>query len=172
MNYCRRCGAKLTSSDTHVFVCANNHTIYANASPCTAVIIINSQGEVLTITRSVDPGKGKLDLPGGFCDGAETLEACAYRELEEETGITPQQITPLIYFSSGNDRYNYADEEITALTAIFTAHCNDDVTLKPGDDAQAVTFIPIDRLDPNDFCFDSLQAIIPLIKQTFKETAL
>lgn len=50
-----------------------------------AVVICN--GHFLAIKRKFNPGKGKWALPGGFLDQAETIEACALRELKEETSI-------------------------------------------------------------------------------------
>ncbi len=40
------------------------------------------KGEVLFMFR-----RGKWDLPKGKLDPGETLEACALREVEEETGV-------------------------------------------------------------------------------------
>lgn len=71
MNYCRRCGHTLTNVERHVYQCDNGHTLFANASPAVGVLFMNNEKEVLIATRSIDPGKGNLDMPGGFCDGAE-----------------------------------------------------------------------------------------------------
>lgn len=45
-------------------------------------LVRNDQGELLMIFR-----RGKWDLPKGKLDDGETLESCAVREVEEETGI-------------------------------------------------------------------------------------
>lgn len=45
-------------------------------------LIINENKEVLLIFR-----RGKWDLPKGKLDKGETLEECALREVEEETGL-------------------------------------------------------------------------------------
>lgn len=45
-------------------------------------VVTNPAGEVLLIFR-----KGKWDLPKGKLDDGETIEACALREVSEETGL-------------------------------------------------------------------------------------
>lgn len=46
-------------------------------------IVQNAGKEILFIFR-----RGKWDLPKGKLEKKETLEQCAYREIEEETGLT------------------------------------------------------------------------------------
>jgi ADP-ribose pyrophosphatase YjhB (NUDIX family) len=45
-------------------------------------LVLNEKGEVLFMFR-----RGKWDLPKGKVDAGETLEDCALREVEEETGV-------------------------------------------------------------------------------------
>ena len=42
---------------------------------------------VLLIERGEEPNRGAWALPGGFLRPDETVEACAVRELQEETGV-------------------------------------------------------------------------------------
>jgi len=44
-------------------------------------LVTNENNELLMIFR-----RGKWDLPKGKADEGETVEACALREVEEETG--------------------------------------------------------------------------------------
>ena len=46
-------------------------------------IVENEEGKILFMFR-----RGKWDLPKGKCDEGETIEECAVREVEEETGLT------------------------------------------------------------------------------------
>jgi 8-oxo-dGTP pyrophosphatase MutT (NUDIX family) len=50
-------------------------------------LVENDRREVLFIFR-----RGKWDLPKGKLDGGETLEQCAIREVEEETGVRQLQL--------------------------------------------------------------------------------
>jgi len=51
-------------------------------------LVQNEKKEILIIHR-----RGKWDLPKGKLDAGETLEACAVREVEEETGLKNVQLT-------------------------------------------------------------------------------
>ena len=46
-------------------------------------VVLNDEEDILMIFR-----RGKWDLPKGKLDKGETLEQCAVREVEEETGLT------------------------------------------------------------------------------------
>ncbi len=50
-------------------------------------LVLNEKNEILMIFR-----RGKWDLPKGKLDKGETLEACAVREVEEETGMKNIQL--------------------------------------------------------------------------------
>ena len=50
-------------------------------------VVVRSGSEVLLVRRGGEPFKGCWALPGGFMEMDETIEHCAVRELEEETGL-------------------------------------------------------------------------------------
>ena len=50
-------------------------------------LVLNEDGEILFIFR-----RGKWDLPKGKLDEGETLETCAVREVQEETGLKNVQM--------------------------------------------------------------------------------
>lgn len=66
------------------------------------VIIVynNEENEILMCERKKEPYKGMLNLVGGKVENDETELDAAYRELQEETGITSQDIIlkPLMNF--------------------------------------------------------------------------
>lgn len=54
-------------------------------------LVENEKGEYLLIHR-----RGKWDLPKGKLDPGETIEQCAVREVEEETGLQQPELKQLI----------------------------------------------------------------------------
>lgn len=58
------------------------------------VVLTLRDGELcaLLIRRGVEPYAGKLALPGGFTGPDEDIEAAAYRELQEEVGVGPEDV--------------------------------------------------------------------------------
>lgn len=56
------------------------------------LVVINAEGLVLAGLRNHASGNPAWQLPQGGIDRQERLLAAAYRELEEETGLTPMQV--------------------------------------------------------------------------------
>jgi 8-oxo-dGTP pyrophosphatase MutT (NUDIX family) len=54
-------------------------------------LVINEQGDILFILR-----RSKWDLPKGKLEAGESIETCAVREVEEETGVNPVSITKFL----------------------------------------------------------------------------
>ena len=75
--------------------CGYEH--FPNIAPCTLVLV--ARGEELLLIRKPEWPKGYYSLPSGFCEFGESLEECARREVEEETGI---RVTDLRYVASQN----------------------------------------------------------------------
>lgn len=64
------------------------------------LVLDELEKNVLTIYRTKSPYKGLYNFPGGKVDLGEVFLKSAYRELEEETGITKRDIklVPFIDF--------------------------------------------------------------------------
>jgi NAD+ diphosphatase len=164
MNYCRRCGAKLTLLHDHVYTCDNGHTIYNNASPASCLWVVNDKNEVLVAIRGHEPGIGKLDAPGGFSDGAETFEDSLARELQEEVGLTPDDYTKPKYLLSALDKYMYAGEQLDVLSGAYWARLIRDPQIVPADDVAEAYFIAIKDIDPAMIYFDATRAAFLALK--------
>lgn len=65
----------------------------------TTEVIAVRKGKILLIKRNTDPQKGWWSLVGGYVDWEETVEECAKREFEEETGLQVKTIRFLGVYS-------------------------------------------------------------------------
>lgn len=157
MNFCRRCGAVLTQDQGHVYKCANGHTLYLNSSPAVGIFLVNDADEVVVVIRRIEPGKGRFDSPGGFCDGNETLEQAIAREVQEEIGIAPDAYDPPQFIASGIDLYNFGGETVNVISSIFWARFHTGLEFKPQDDVASVTLFPLKDLNPADFYFPAVR---------------
>ena len=72
-------------------VCAACGTIaYRNPLPVAVALlpVFDARGTgLVVITRTIEPQRGGVALPGGFVDLGETWQKAVVRELKEETGI-------------------------------------------------------------------------------------
>lgn len=168
MNFCRRCGVKLTHVKGPRYGCQRGHAIFNNANPAVALAIINDKNEVLILERAVEPGKGMWDLPGGFCDGAESFEAAAEREVAEETGLSAEDYTVPEFVLTGVDSYDYGGELLPVLDGVFMAHMRSGKRPVAADDAAAALWVPLDKLDLGKVAFPSVRAGLAHIIKTRK----
>jgi ADP-ribose pyrophosphatase YjhB (NUDIX family) len=101
---------------------------YPHPAVTTDVVIFTIQDEdlkVLLIRRASDPFRDIWALPGGFIEIDEDLEACALRELAEETGVTGVYLEQL---------YTFGDPKRDSRERIITV--------------AYYALVPIDRLHP------------------------
>ena len=63
--------------------------------PCVGVMLVNAEGRVF-VGQRIDSKEGDAwQMPQGWIDEGEELHPAALRELEEETGVTPDLVTIL-----------------------------------------------------------------------------
>ena len=117
---------------------------YPKPSLTADILIFRKTGEeihLLMIRRKGHPYLGCLALPGGFAESQEAIETSAGRELQEETGLTGQELKLVgVYSRPGRDPRGWT------VSVAFAAVVDGDL-LKPvaGDDAASVHWIPLCR---------------------------
>jgi len=66
-----------------------------------AMLAFDENNQVILVKQHRFPHGYVLEIPAGTLEKGEDIKACAFRELEEETGYEAKKMTPLItYFPS------------------------------------------------------------------------
>ena len=124
-NYCPRCSsASIAVHMKNAIACSACGYVYFHNSAAAVAGIIEIDGSILLLKRAHEPRIGCLDLPGGFVDYGESLDAALVREVREECNLP---IVDIRYFGSFPNTYHY--REVTYLTADAVFLC------RPADDA-------------------------------------
>ena len=77
-------------------------------------LVTNPQGQILWIFR-----RGFWDLPKGKLDEGETIQTCAVREVEEETGIKNIRLHELLKFTNHIYFDTHLNQEVVKRTYWF-----------------------------------------------------
>ncbi|MDQ5851357.1 MAG: NUDIX hydrolase, partial [Chloroflexota bacterium] len=100
-------------------------------------VLIERDGALLLVRRSIDPGRGLWCFPGGFVDFGEDPVAAAMRECREETGLNVRGLRLL------DVSFNGRVIVITYLTGVFSPP-----EPVPGDDADLIEWFSPSELPP------------------------
>ena len=88
------------------------------------IVVFNKEKDaVLFCKRQTEPYKGRYNFVGGKVEPGEDSEKAAYRELQEETGITRKQIR---LFRLMDIRYYFQDFDLE----LYVGKLDDDVLLR------------------------------------------
>lgn len=121
------------------------------------VMTKESVPQVLLIERGADPYKGCWAFPGGFMNMDETMEQCAIRELEEETGLQVSELHQIGAYSKV-DR----DPRGRTITVAYLVIIDGPIPVTAQDDAAKAQWFPINALPP--LAFDHEEIMQDAIK--------
>lgn len=139
---------------------------YFNSSSATVAFILNSKEELLVCRRAKDPAKGTLDLTGGFIDMFETGEQGVAREVKEETGLV---VTDTEYLFSYPNTYLYSGFLVHTLDMFFLCKVEDYSTLGAMDDVADSFWVPLDKVNPEEFGLDSVRTGLKRFLDEYKQ---
>ena len=117
-------------------------------------VVVNPRSEVLLIRRGNEPFRGCWALPGGFMEMDETIECCAVRELQEETGILVDESRAVlvgVFSRPGRDPRG------RTVTVAYRVDLEEEVEVKGSDDAAEARWFPLAALPP--LAFDHAEVI-------------
>ena len=109
--------------------------------------------KVLLIQRGIEPYKGKWAFPGGFMNIDETIEKCAKRELEEETGLKASSVEQFYTFTDVN-----RDPRERVITVAHYALVRLE-EVKGGDDARSAQWFAMNEIPSLAFDHDRILRI-------------
>lgn len=155
IRFCPKCGGHLvlrTLSDAERKVCEDcGHVFYINPTPA-AGAVISDGGKVLWVRRAFDPKQGMWCLPAGFVEYGESAEACAIREVKEETDLDISELQLVGVYAGG-------DDPRTRVILVIYAPRTWSGLPRPGDDATEIGWFDRDR-SPSEVAFRShIQAV-------------
>jgi ADP-ribose pyrophosphatase YjhB (NUDIX family) len=103
--YCPSCGRpEISFVGPKELACrACSFTYFHNVAVGVAAIL-EFGGKIIMLRRGSEPGKGKLDLPGGFAEPQESAEEALKREVTEELKLSLKTVT---YLGSAPNVYEY-----------------------------------------------------------------
>lgn len=157
--HCPACARGSVCVDTRAFLCEHcGYRYYHNVAAAVAAFIVHD-GELLLTRRAHAPAAGTLDLPGGFVDPAETLEAALARELAEELALDPLPVTPRYLFSVPNV-YEYADVTYATTDAFFLIQCATRPALAALDDVSETLWRRVEEIEDEEIGLDSAREAV------------
>lgn len=168
IQYCPACGQKsFVPNSPKSFLCGDcDFILYFNAVAAVAAII-ESEGDVLLAVRAKNPGRGLLDLPGGFIDHQETVEDGLIRELQEELGLDvgPRESLYPRYMGSFPNIYEYRGITYETVDMFYHIELGQKPKLEADDDVADLVWVPKDRIPIEKIAFPSIRNILKLYQR-------
>ena len=163
--FCPKCGGQTLLSISHKECrCDCGFHFFQNVAAAVMVAIC-WQDEVLVAVRARNPGKGLLDLPGGFVDPCESLEGALVRVLQEELGLDVSG-QPCTYLGSFPNIYPYDGITYHTCDTFFTITLTEKPVIQPADDVADCHWMKLDSLCFSRFAFTSTRSAVALLQQS------
>nr|WP_321409008.1 NUDIX domain-containing protein [uncultured Carboxylicivirga sp.] len=165
IKYCPKCGSEEFIFDgSRSFKCNKcKFHFFINSSAAVAAVIVNEKGEVLLTRRAFDPGKGMLDLPGGFVDPMESAETAIRREIKEELNL---DIDEMSYLVSYPNEYVFSGFSVYTTDLGFLCKVKNFEQMHVEDDISGYEFVKEKEIDYKQISSDSIANILKSYFQT------
>lgn len=162
-NYCPSCGAKGISYDgIKKYYCSDCSFTFFNNVAAAVAAILEFEGSIIFIKRNKEPGKGKLDLPGGFIDPNETVEEAIKREIQEELEIDVESFR---YIGSCPNVYEYKNVEYHTCDMFFHSRIETYPQSYDEKEIEELVLIKPEDIIIEDIAFESMKKFLKLYFQ-------
>ncbi|MCW8915369.1 MAG: NUDIX domain-containing protein [Magnetovibrio sp.] len=136
----------------------------STAIACAVLRPVEDHFEVLVMCRTYEPLDGVWSLVTGHVDDEETGWHAAYREVIEETGITPTSL----YAANFVDQWYNTHANVIELVPLFVAYVKADTQVKMNDEHSELKWLRIrDAIDH--IPFHGHKTALEHIRHTFIE---
>jgi NADH pyrophosphatase NudC (nudix superfamily) len=159
--FCPRCGKQaLVPHEVKAYRCTEcGFEFYLNVAAAVAGFILDAEGRLLVTVRGKDPGKGTLDLPGGFIDPHENAEQAIRREIKEELNL---DVTETIYLFSSPNQYPYMNVTYHTMDLGYLCKVDHFGNLQTADEIADYRFLHPSDVKTELFGFPSIRQMLQL----------
>ncbi|MCG2793999.1 MAG: NUDIX domain-containing protein [Weeksellaceae bacterium] len=168
LTFCPKCGQETLQWD-HIskFSCGHCDFVLFHNTAAAVAVIIQCENEIFFTVRNQEPGKGKLDLPGGFSDPKESAEETCARELDEELELKID-IQKLQYLGSRPNIYPYKNIDYNTMDLFFLYKVEEKFEIQLEEsEISAGMWIPISEIEIDKIAFESQKDFIKNILEKF-----
>jgi NADH pyrophosphatase NudC (nudix superfamily) len=131
--------------------------IYFHNTAAAVAVMLQYRNKLLFVVRAKDPGKGMLDLPGGFVDPGESVEQAVRREVREELYINLDDLT---YWGSYPNTYCYEGITYNTCDTVFLTRCKNLPTKWNKKEIKEIKLFGPDDVNPDEIAFKSIKKAV------------
>jgi ADP-ribose pyrophosphatase YjhB (NUDIX family) len=167
--YCPRCGVPEPNiiGDRQLQCPACGLRFFFNTAAAAGAFIFHHE-KLLLCVRAHEPGKGLLDVPGGFIEFDETIEDGLRREIAEELHI---EVGDFHYLMSAPNDYPYAGVPYKTADVFFVCEAHSLDHLRPADDVAEIRLTEPHTVDAGQFAFASARRAFTALLATLGPAA-
>jgi 8-oxo-dGTP pyrophosphatase MutT (NUDIX family) len=123
-------------------------------------MVFNPKGELLMMFR-----RGQWDMPKGKLDEGETIEACAVREVEEETGITNLRLNGKL--QTTYHTYPFQGKTVLKPSHWFSMECSGTEDLVPQTEEDITELRWVDKVVAAELANEAYPSIREMIEKYY-----